>query len=182
MPTPEEIRKERLRIDLEELESIKGNVIQWTSKSGTPLVLNVTYNIRSIIDIDDAGRPSYRSSHKVVIKVPSSFPDHPPEARMAEGWDPIYHPNFFEGKGERICTQASRGWRPSESLTAFIVRIAKMIRFDPDVTNPSDTARGAAAKWYQSNLHQGWFPTDTVRLPLIDDPEDDSFAIVRQWN
>jgi ubiquitin-protein ligase len=184
VPTEQEIRKDRLRIDLEELESFRGNVIQWTSKSRAPLILSVTYNIRSIIGINRTQEPIYRSTHNVEINVPNGFPFDSPVAYMADGWEPVFHPNFYEGKGAKICTLPTGSkWRASESLGAFVIRIAKMIRFDSDVTNPGNAARSSAATWYNANLHRGLFPTDTVRLPLIDDdPEDDSFTIVRQWD
>jgi hypothetical protein len=77
-----------------------------------------------------------------------------------------------------VCTQAAR-WTANESLAVFILRLAKMFRFDPDVTNPDSPANRTAADWYRNNRNSGWFPTDTVRLPMIEvEIDDDDFTIL----
>ena len=74
MATPQEIRKKRLQHDLQEMETIRCDAIQWRAKGDPLSKVFVTFNIRSIISVDSSGTPKYRNKHEVVIDIPEGYP------------------------------------------------------------------------------------------------------------
>lgn len=174
MSTPNHLRVKRIKNDLESLHTIQCEAIEWSALPDSIDKLYVTFNLRSVVELDSSKKPVFRTKHEVEIVFPSDYPISSPVAKMSLGYEPIYHPNFFESG--LICTQNTK-WSPDESLAYFIIRLAKMFQFDPVMTDPNNAANKIAAKWYKSMANTGLFPIDTTLLPLLIDNNVDDFQI-----
>ncbi len=174
MSSPGQIRRERIKNDLIGLESIRCNAIDWRVNPQSPDKVYVTFNIRSIVALSADKSPVYYDKYEVEIEIPSDYPLSSPVAKMAAGYKPIFHPNFWTSG--LICTQHNR-WMPGESLALFIIRLAKMFQFDSIMTDPGNPANTTAASWYKLMIGKGIFPTDTSNLPLSIDESDQDFKI-----
>ncbi len=172
MPSPGQIRRERIKNDIVGLQKIRCNAIDWKADSQVPDKINVTFNIRSIVGLSSDNSPVYYDRFDIEIQIPSDYPLSSPVAKMATGYKPIFHPNFWTSG--LICTQHNR-WNPSENLALFVIRLAKMFQFDSIMTDPGNPANIDAAKWYKSVLNRGFFPTDNKDLPLSINESDDDF-------
>lgn len=172
MPSPIKLRHERIKNELLELETIRCSAINWTTTKQIPDKVNIVFNIRSIVGLSTSGSPVYLDRHEVSIDLPSGYPLVSPIAKMARGYKPLFHPNFWTSG--LICTQHNR-WSPSENLSLFIIRLARMFQFDAIMTDPENPANTSAASWYKSMLRSGIFPTDIQELPLLIEEDDLDF-------
>lgn len=182
------IRRTRLREELKLLEAIRCEAIQWSLDGDPPRVINVTYNIRSVVSPTGGpgGGAIYRDIHHLVVDIPPRFPLQEVTVRMQDGVKTIYHPNFWPNGF--VCTRgADVPWDMSESLASVIVRVGRMLQFDPHLTQESHRANGAAADWYKVHKDSGLFPTDRQVLPSAgtDDGSDfeikEDFTILETW-
>jgi|SRR6476661_10262598 len=190
MYAPDEWLLVRLTAELEQLDQIKCHAIEFRRPGTIPFDhLYVTYNIRSVASLDANGAPVYRDRHQIVVDVPPDYPETPPVARMAAGTPPPFHPNFWNHGANYglLCTHGGGEMTadPSETLALLVVRIARMLQFDPEVTQVHLGPNDAAARWYQDNMgRRDLFPTDYQRIPLpgatdavAQVEEDDDFII-----
>jgi ubiquitin-protein ligase len=109
----------------------------------------------------NGGRPSYSGAghvHKIELTLPSQYPATLTNDNVHFLTAPIFHPNIFAGG--KVCIG---GYRPSESLARFVLRLAKMIQFDPAYINEDSPANSDAKIWYVNNRRL--FPVDRSRLP-----------------
>ncbi len=174
LSTPEQLRNQRLHNDLKSLESIRSQSIHWVASDTSSTKFLITFNIRSIVGLEN-GVPQFSDKHVVEVQIPANYPLESPIAKMAKGYKPPFHPNFFSSGS--ICTQ-SNNWMPVESLAVFVIRLARMFQFDPAITNPESAANSAAADWYRLNKGSGLFPTDTALLPIWADDDENDFVIL----
>jgi hypothetical protein len=92
---------------------------------------------------------------------------------------PVYHPNVFPDG--RICLGTTWSWE--EGLGFLVVRVARMLLYHADVTNPLHPANGEAAGWYtrhRSRLPLGGrvaFPDPLTRVA----GEPRRLTITRKW-
>lgn len=172
MTSLQDIRRKRLAADLARLEKLRCSAIDWRAKGSPCDVIHLTYTIRSVVGRNALNQPKYSHIHEVEVTIPSKYPMEPPVARMAEESRVPFHPNFYASG--LICTQNTL-WTVDQSLAGFCLQIAKMLQFDPEVTDPNSAANWEARDWYISNLNKGLFPTDDQVLPTLG--IDDDFTL-----
>jgi ubiquitin-protein ligase len=153
MATPEDVRRARLEADYEEMKSIRGNVISWQAYGVPPHEYIVSYNIRSYINTSLT-----RDEHRIRIILSPSHPFEKPVVMMHE-MVPIFHPHVWpDGK---VCIG---GWDYREGLGSFVVKLARLFQYDPDLVDPYSIANYNAADWYYAN--PTLFPSDRQILPV----------------
>ena len=153
MATPEDVRRARLEADYEEMKSIQGNVISWQAYGTPPHDYIVSFNIRSYINTSLT-----RDEHRIRIILSPSHPFEKPVVMMHE-MVPIFHPHVWpDGK---VCIG---GWDYREGLGSFVVKLARLFQYDPDLVDPYSIANYNAADWYYAN--PTLFPSDRKILPV----------------
>lgn len=153
MATPEDVRRARLEADYEEMKSIRGDVISWQAYGTPPHEYIVTFNIRSYINAS-----AIRDQHNLRIILSPSHPFEKPVVMMYQ-MPPIFHPHVWpDGK---VCIG---GWDYREGLGSFVVKLARMFQYDPDLVDPYSIANYNAADWYYAN--PTLFPSDRQVLPV----------------
>jgi ubiquitin-protein ligase len=153
MATPEEVRRARLEADYEEMKSIRGDIISWQAYGTPPHEYVVTFNIRSYINATLT-----RAEHRIRIILSPSHPFEKPVVMMHD-MTPIFHPHVWpDGK---ICIG---GWDYREGLGSFVVKLARLFQYDPDLVDPYSIANYNAADWYYAN--PTLFPSDQQILPV----------------
>src|SRR4051812_21225455 len=126
MPTPQEIRRERLLHDQDEMRRIQSTMIRITSFGSPPERYILTLRVRTII----GPRPDYRAEHRVRVTLPAGYPAKPPEIVMLSQPQP-FHPNWWP---QGLFCYGS--WTMEESLGDHILRMIRTLQFDPEITNP----------------------------------------------
>lgn len=143
----QKLRLARLRGDLLEMENIRGSIIDWQARGEAPDSYLVRYSLPSFI-----APGQQRGEHLVRFTLPEAYPFAPPAVRMTSA-PAVYHPNVFADG--RICLGAT--WHQEEGLAFLVIRVARMLLYHKDVTNPGHPANVAAAAWYNR---------ESARLPL----------------
>lgn len=153
MATPEDVRRARLEADYEEMKSIRGSIISWQAYGTPPHEYIVSFNIRSYINTSLT-----RDEHRIRIILSPSHPFEKPVVMMHE-MVPIFHPHVWpDGK---VCIG---GWDYREGLGSFVVKMARLFQYDPDLVDPYSIANYNAADWYYAN--PTLFPSDRQILPV----------------
>lgn len=153
MATPDDVRRARLEADYEEMKSIRGNVISWQAYGNPPHEYIVGFSIRSYINTSLT-----RDEHRIRIILSPSHPFEKPVVMMHE-MVPIFHPHVWpDGK---VCIG---GWDYREGLGSFVVKLARLFQYDPDLVDPYSIANYNAADWYYAN--PTLFPSDRQVLPV----------------
>jgi ubiquitin-protein ligase len=148
-------RAERLTGDAEEMGRIRCPLIEWAAEGQPPVRYVVTYRLGSFVD-----RTSMRDVHRVLFELGSNYPAQPPVVHMLD-LPRVFHPNIFPSGA--VCIGPT-SWTVEEGLGFLVIRVAKMLLFFDEVTNPFHPANTEAAVWYKANRHR--FPLDrTVRFP-----------------
>ncbi|HWN41145.1 MAG TPA: ubiquitin-conjugating enzyme E2 [Thermoanaerobaculia bacterium] len=156
MATPEDIRRERLRSDEAEMRRLNSDVIRVTATGDPPETYRLRVRVRSII----GPGPTYRGEHEVQIDLPAGYPLlSPPRVKMLT-MPPPFHPNWYSG-GDWCGGE----WNPEERLARHVLRMVRVLQFDPSLTNPDSAANREAADWYRRNQSHGLFPCDRTVLP-----------------
>ena len=159
------LRNRRLINEYDELMKISGSVIYIEPLGNSPYErYRITFNIRTII----SSAPAYRNKTICTLTIPPGYPvDRPKIAIDDTSKPPPWHPNWYGGG-----TWCEGTWTKEESLVNYIYRCAKTIQFSTDFT---DARKDAAANkdavdfWNQNMGKQGIIPSDTQKLPTIDD-------------
>jgi hypothetical protein len=148
----------------QELCRLRGTLFDFDAYTPpTPERFILKFRLRSVMGV--RGRaPVYSSPnqvHTVEFVAPSSYPEvvTPSDIRFTSA--PIFHPNVYTDG--RICIG---DYVSSESLGRFVLRIARMIKFEPAFINEHSAANGSAVPWYSANLRS--FPVDRAVLPTLD--------------
>ena len=172
MYAPDEWLVVRLTAELEQLDQIRCPAINFRRPSMMPFDrLYVTYRIRCVADLAEDGTPIYHDRYDMVVDVPPDYPEMPPVVRMAAGSKPPFHPNFWNHGVNYglVCTHGGgvAAADPSETLALLLVRMGRMLQYDPQVTQVHLGPNDAAARWYHDNMNRtDLFPTDKQLLPL----------------
>src|SRR5579871_6053211 len=134
--------------------NIRCRWIDWVGDAKTPPESYVvTYRLPSYVD----GAFTKRDEHRVQFALPATYP---PVVRMLDQ-PAVYHPNIYADG--RICTGL---WHPEEGLAFMAIRVARMLLYQPSVTNPTSAACLEAARWY--GMHPQRFPL--LRHATFPDP------------
>jgi len=158
MPTPQEIRQDRLKNDYAQMCNIRGDIIQWEAIRGTPPFVeeyHLTVNVRTII----GNGPNYTNKIYLRLQLPGNYPISPPIISILRGPTP-FHPNWYVD-GHWCYGQ----WFVNEGLGEHVIRMVKTLQYDPNITNESSAANGAAARWYLQKRGSNLFPCDKQSLP-----------------
>ena len=104
---------------------------------------------------------SRQPSSRVAIDLAPRHPFQPPVTTVLT---PVFHPHVFDSGV--VCIGSK--WLPSEGMDLFVLRIVRLLAFDPLLMNPYSIANAAANAWYQAALkrHPAAFPTDPAALAL----------------
>ncbi|OAD23912.1 Ubiquitin-conjugating enzyme, E2 domain protein [Candidatus Thiomargarita nelsonii] len=172
MTTPQEQRNLRLQSDYQEMQNIKGDIIQWKPIKGEPPYVEayeITVNIRTII----GSEPKYRDKHTIRVELYGDYPISPPKTTMVSEPQP-FHPNWYSSR--RWCYGT---WFLSEGLGHYVIRMIRTLQFDLEITNPNSPANSTANNWFKKNLNKGIFPCDNTLLP---DPtvQKTRFKVIKQ--
>jgi ubiquitin-protein ligase len=156
--SPQQIRRERLESDYEEMCNIRGTLVQWVAEGGAPPHVEryrLTVRVRTII----GPAPTYRDVHELQLALPPSYPNGPPEITMLTRPQP-FHVNWFASG--KWCFGS---WDKVEPLARHVLRMIRTLQFDSAITNVASPANQEAGAWYSANLRRGLFPTDGQELP-----------------
>ena len=164
MADPRELRKKRLENEYKELMRINGAVIRIEPLENAPYSkYGITYNIRTII----SPSPTYRDTTVVTLTIPPSYPG-PTGAPtiIAENTPSPWHPNWWPD-GRWCSAYYSSNYDSSESLVNLVLRCARVLQFDPVVTNTGSPANSAAIAFWDANArNKRVIPCDTKPLPV----------------
>ncbi|PTX61107.1 ubiquitin-protein ligase [Kordia periserrulae] len=156
--TPQEIRKLRLKNDYKEMVNIKGDIITWEAINGNVPYIEAYKVTLKIKGITGKG-PTYRDTHIVNVKIPADYPRVAPEVRM-ESQPVVFHPNWY--RDGKWCFGT---WIMSEGLGHHIVRMARTLQYDLEITNEESPANREANSWFLKKKGGNIFPCDTQLLP-----------------
>ncbi len=167
MPIQEQVHRERLRGELAEMFKLpQTNMIQWKVHEDDPSPREptryvVTFNIRSIVG-ERNGRPVYRDHFVVDITLSPDYPFSKPKTHMRDRPYP-YHPNWWSSgdwcSGDHVV---------SEVLPQYIMRMARVLRFDPSIANLNSVANHEAVPfWERYYQNASVMPSDTQPLPCL---------------
>lgn len=169
MADPRELRRKRLENEHKELMRISGTVIKIEPIGSAPYDrYKITYNIRTIT----SPSPTYRDKTVCTLTIPPSYPS-PTGAPVIVAIDTPYpwHVNWFQ-TGRWCSAYYSDNYDSSESLVNFVIRCARVLQFDPVVTNTSSPANSAAIAFWDANKNnKRVIPCDTKPLPVLSAPE-----------
>ncbi|NJN74938.1 MAG: ubiquitin-conjugating enzyme E2 [Synechococcaceae cyanobacterium RL_1_2] len=104
---------------------------------------------------DDGLTPIFRDRHKLTISLSETYPRTKPYVKFTE---PLFHPNVFTNG--YVCL--GDYWNMGESLAQLVIRLSKIIQYDPEVLGLVSPAHAEAKKWAEQNLDL--FPLDRVML------------------
>jgi hypothetical protein len=102
-----------------------------------------------------------QAASRIAIDLAPRHPFQPPVTTLLT---PVFHPHVFDSGV--VCIGAK--WLPSEGMDLFVLRVVRLLAFDPLLMNPFSIANAAANAWYQAALkrHPAAFPTDPAALAL----------------
>jgi hypothetical protein len=100
-----------------------------------------------------------RDTTRIRVVLSTRYPFQEPAIDVL---DPVFNPNVY-GSG-RFCLGAK--WMPTEGLDMLIMRVAKILTFDPEILNDRSPANMEATQWYKATqaAHPHAFPTDAIDL------------------
>jgi ubiquitin-protein ligase len=93
--------------------------------------------------------PMLVGCHRVEITLGLDYPRTEPQARFLT---PVVHPNVFPDG--RICLGFA--WTMAETLSELVLRIGRLIQYDPEILNLESPADARAASW--AHRHRDRFP------------------------
>jgi len=129
-----------------------GTLVIEQAKGDPPDQYILVYNCRTIERLEN-GKPVYRNSNRVEIKLPARYPA-PFDAPKVRMLTPLWHPHVY--KNLVVCMG---DWITSEYLDAFALRLGALLQFEKEFFDIRDPANEEAIDWARRNLLL--FPTDS---------------------
>lgn len=164
MATPDDVRRARLAADYEEMRTIRGSVIHWQNFDVPPTDYVITFHLRSYVS-----PTTTRDEHRIRIILSPNHPFEKPTVMM-HGMTPIFHPHVWpDGK---VCIGH---WDYREGLASFVIKLARLFQFDPQLIDPYSIANYKAADWFYAN--PTLFPCDQAQLPTPGEKPSHTFMI-----
>jgi len=163
-------RIRRLQRDYELMQELasRTDMISFSAQSPRPAMpperYLVTFECKSIANVDRQGNPIYATRHQVEIYLHNQYPQRWPGMRWLT---PIWHPNINHLNGS-VCIDAA-WWTASRSLDRLVIMLGEMLQyknFHDDPTKPPFPWDPEAARWCRSyrKTHPGVFPVDRREL------------------
>ncbi len=158
------MRSRVLQTGYQELNRLRGDLIDFDAYfPPAPERYVFRFRLKSVMAVQD-NQPVFSAPghvHVIEFIAPTTFPESVTRTDIRFTSVPIFHPNVYSDG--QICIA---GYVPFESLGRFILRIARMIKFEPAFINADSAANGAAVPWYRANMRS--FPVDKRPLPSLD--------------
>jgi ubiquitin-protein ligase len=155
------VRRVRLAKDFEKLQRIRCAAIEFDSFTPpAPERYEFRFRLRSLAGAQ-GDTPIYTAEnhvHCVEIRLSPAYPERLVNDDVRFLSAPVFHPNVFTDG--RVCIRA---FSPSESLTQFVLRLARYIQCDPGFTGLDSPANYTAKDFFEA--HPELFPTDHTVLP-----------------
>lgn len=100
-----------------------------------------------------------RETTRIKIVLGARYPFQEPAVEIL---DPVFNPNVYPSG--RVCL--GKKWIATEGLDLIVLRVIKILTFDPEILNDWAPANMEAAFWYKSMLasNPGAFPTERIAL------------------
>ncbi|MFN0300099.1 MAG: ubiquitin-conjugating enzyme E2 [Burkholderiales bacterium] len=157
MMNPQSIRR---TADLERLQGLVAS-----TAGRIHVVEDGRRSARYVLDLrfTTAGSSGYplvkQPTTRLIVDLSTRYPFQAPVATIVS---PIFHPNVF-GSG-LVCLGTK--WLPGEGIDLFILRIVRLLTFDPLLVNLQSAANAQALHWYVQarKAYPGSFPSDRVEL------------------
>jgi len=157
--TPQELRRNKLAADYEEMRAIRGAVIHWEATHGQRPYFD-QYFLRVRVRTIVGPGPDYADEVLLRLDLPPDYPFRSaPVIRVDPGPLP-FHPNWFTSG--HWCYG---DWAPGDGLGFHVIRMVRTLQFEPGMTNLGSIANFEAASWWQSVQNRRYFPSDRQRLP-----------------
>lgn len=159
--TPQEMRRTRLAADYNEMRAIRGPIIQWSTIGGVEPHFErylLTVKVRTIV----GPAPDYSNEVRLQVDLPAGYPFSAPPIVTALSQPLPYHPNWFPNG--RWCYGT---WAPQEGLGRHVIRMVRILQFDPAITKVESPANAPATAWWRAMLPKGLFPSDRQDLPDV---------------
>jgi ubiquitin-protein ligase len=141
------------------MTAIRGSIIAWEPLVGSPPHVDsysLTVKVRTIV----GPGPHYGNETRLRLDLPAAYPFKAAPVIHALGQPYPYHPNWFADG--RWCYGK---WAPQEGLGQHVIRMVRILQFDPAITNLNSPANGPATSWWSQMLNRGLFPSDRQILP-----------------
>ena len=149
----------RLQADYEQVRALArrsgGRLTLDSTRGRPPDEYVVTYHCRTIETLRD-GKPVYRATSRVRIKLPARYP-LPSAPPVCELQTPVFNPHVYPN---RVVCMGS--WQTSEYLEDVVLRLGAMLQFDRRYMSVLDPANEQAMYWVTQNLLL--LPTDHVEF------------------
>ncbi len=149
----------RKREDLAKLKTLRGrlpqDMLEITGVKGDP-PRELSLRIR----LPTAKNASYPRERQDVNDVTFQFPERYPFQEPAVMFTtPIWNPNVYASG--KYCFG---GWKVTENLELFVIRLMKVITLDPSIVNPRSAANAEAARWFLEAIQRypKLFPTESL--------------------
>lgn len=144
MLNPRELRDRRLENEYKELMRLNGDLIKVEPLGKEPYdKYQITFNIRTII----SPKPTYSNKTVCSLTLPPNYPDGPP--RIMPKTPPPLNRTWHDGYW---CVGA---WHREESLVSCIIRCARTLQCDPDISGySSDSQYHGKNLWEEAKLHK----------------------------
>jgi ubiquitin-protein ligase len=163
-------RMRRLQRDYELMQELaaRTDMISFTAQSARPALpperYVVTFECKSIANVDRQGNPIFATHHQVEIYLHNQYPQRWPGMRWLS---PIWHPNINHLNGS-VCIDAA-WWTASRSLDRLVIMLGEMLQyknFHDDPTKPPFPWDPEAARWCRAyrKAHPDFFPVDHREL------------------
>jgi ubiquitin-protein ligase len=124
----------------------------------------VTFQCKSIVGVDKAGKPKFGEHHQVEVYLHNQYPQRWPGLKWLT---PIWHPNINHINGS-VCIDAA-WWTAARSLDRLMIMLGEMVQyknFHDDPTKPPFPWDPEAARWCRDyrQSHPNAFPVDKREL------------------
>lgn len=115
----------------------------------------VTYNNKTLVKASSGSIvPQLKTTVQIDIN-PDTFPIGAPTARVVAGTVP-YHPNWWENG--YVCN--GNIWHTDMWLWQYIIKIGRVLAFDPAVTNTGSPANPASVSYWNAHIRD--FPCGRI--------------------
>jgi len=100
-----------------------------------------------------------RDTTRIKIVLGARYPFQEPTVEIL---DPVFNPNVYASG--RVCL--GKKWLATEGLDLIVLRVIKILTFDPEILNDWAPANLEAAHWYKAVLaaSPGAFPSEKIAL------------------
>ncbi len=162
-------RDKRIEEDISKLKKLKAaypNLVGNISVKGKPICA-----VRLSLIIPTVSNKEYpgmiQKSSSIQIELSARYPLTEPKVSVLS---PIWNPNVYPSG--LICLGYK--WLPTEGLDLLVVRVMKLLTFDPLVLNTSSPANYEASRWYidAKKKYPSAFPTINLHrlMKALDSP------------